>query len=197
MCTNWSWPDVNDSWTFEEEYLGKPVKVDVYGAGDEAEFILNGRSLGRAPMERLTATMDVNYEPGLLEAVVYREGKELSRCQLMTVGAATKLAFRPEDDALTADGRDLCYIHVDIVDAEGRRLPADERKLTCKITGEGAELVAIGSGCPCTEDPIGADWCHAWRGTAVIILKAHQPGIITVEVEAEGLEGAQMVVEAK
>ena len=86
---------------------------------------------------------------------------------------------------------------LDVVDEEGRRLPADERKLTCRLEGEGAELVAIGSGCPCAEDPIGADWCHAWRGTAVIILKAHQPGKIVVSVEAEGLTGCQMEVEAK
>ena len=197
MCTNWSWPDVNDSWTFEEEYVGKPVKVDVYGAGDEAEFFVNGKSLGRAPMERQVATLDVNYEPGVLEAVVYRDGQELSRCSLMTAGEAVKLAMRPEETTLNADGRDLCYLHVDIVDAEGRRLPADERVLTCKLEGEGAELVAIGSGCPCTEDPIGADWCHAWRGTAVIILKAHQPGKIKVSVEAEGLTGCQLEVEAK
>lgn len=195
MSTDWSWPDVNDSWTFEEEYLGKPVKVDVYGDGDEAEFILNGRSLGRAAIEKLTATMDVTYEPGTLEAVIYRDGQEISRCSLTTAGAPEKLVLRPEETSLTADGRDLCYIHVDIVDAEGRRLPADERKLTCQI--EGAELVAIGSGNPCTEDPIGADWCHAFRGTSVIILKTLEPGKVTVTVDAEGLASAAVEIEAK
>ena len=33
--TDWHWYDVNDCWCFADEWLGKPVKVDVYGAGDE------------------------------------------------------------------------------------------------------------------------------------------------------------------
>lgn len=192
--TDWSWADVNDSWTFEEEYIGKPVKAEVYGAGDEAEFILNGRSLGRSPFEKMKAFLDVPYEKGTLEAVVYEQGQEISRCSLTTVGEPVKLMLRAEEDSLKADGRDLCYIHVDIVDAQGRRLPADERKLTCHV--EGAELVAIGSGNPCTEDPIGENWCHAYRGTAVILLKTLQTGNVTVTVEAEGLVSGEILVQA-
>ena len=51
--TDWHWYDVNDCWCFADEWLGKPVKVDVYGAGDEAEFVLNGKSLRRKPIEKL------------------------------------------------------------------------------------------------------------------------------------------------
>ena len=57
--TDWHWYDVNDCWCFADEWLGKPVKVDVYGAGDEAEFVLNGKSLGRKPIEKLMASPSI------------------------------------------------------------------------------------------------------------------------------------------
>ncbi len=210
--TGWHWDDVAESWTFEEAYIGSMVKAEVYGAGDEAEFLLNGKSLGRAPFEKMKAVMDVPYEKGTLEAVVYEAGQEISRASLQTVEAPVKLALRAEEDTVLADGRDLCYIHVDLVDGANKRHPFDERKLTCQVEGVGgtegaegtegtekaeAELIVIGSGNPCTEDPIGADWCHAFHGTAVVILKAAKPGIIRVSVSAEGVEAGSIEIQAK
>lgn len=198
--TGWHWDDVAESWMFEEAYIGSLVKTEVYGAGEEAEFILNGKSLGRVPFEKMKAVMDVPYEKGTLEAVVYENGGEISRAMLQTVEDPVKLVLRAEEDTLLADGRDLCYVHVDLVDKAGRRHPFDERKLTCRIEGEGgaeAEFVAIGSGNPCTEDQIGADWCHAFHGTAVVIFKAVKPGAIRVTVEADGIEAGSIEVQAE
>ncbi|HHV12748.1 MAG TPA: glycoside hydrolase family 2 protein [Clostridiales bacterium] len=192
---NWHWYDVNEDWSFPEEYLGKPVKVDAYGSGDEAEFILNGRSLGRAPYNKLIATMDIPYEKGTLEAVTYEQGVEISRATLKTAGQATALLLTPEENQLAADLQDLCYIHVDIVDGEGIRLPSDERELQVTLSGPG-EFLAIGSGSPCTEDQIGDTKCHAYHGRAVVILKAGAPGEIRVTVTAEGVAAGTCVVQA-
>ena len=93
--TDWHWYDVNDCWCFADEWLGKPVKVDVYGAGDEAEFVLNGKSLGRKPIEKLMASMDIPYEPGILEGVVYKDGAEISRSTLVTPKEAAVLELVP------------------------------------------------------------------------------------------------------
>jgi beta-galactosidase len=192
---NWHWYDVNEDWSFSEVYLGKPVKVDAYGSGDEAEFILNGRSLGWVPYEKLIATMDIPYEKGTLEAVTYRGGVEISRAVLRTAGQAVSLILTPEENHLSADSQDLCYIHIDIIDEQGIRLPADERELQVKLTGP-AEFIAIGSGSPCTEDQIGDSKCHAYHGAAVILLKAYEAGEIEVTVEAEGVKMGTCKVEA-
>ena len=93
--TDWHWYDVNDCWCFADEWLGKPVKVDVYGAGDEAEFVLNGKSLGRKPIEKLMASMDIPYEPGILEGVVYKDGAKISRSTLVTPKEAAVLELVP------------------------------------------------------------------------------------------------------
>jgi beta-galactosidase len=98
--TGWHWYDVLDTWTYGDEWLGKPVPAQVYGGGDEAEFILNGNSLGRAPIVKLIASMDIPYEPGTLEAVVYAGGKVWSRAKLVTVG-------KPAALRLTADRKEI------------------------------------------------------------------------------------------
>lgn len=74
------------SWTWRG-YEGKPAVVDVYSNAPEVELFLNGRSLGRKPAgaeHGFTATFELNYEPGILEAASYQNGMETGRCQLDT-----------------------------------------------------------------------------------------------------------------
>lgn len=187
--SGWHWPDVSADWSFGDKYVGSMVKVEAYGPGDEAEFILNSKSLGRAPYSELTAVMDIPFEPGVLEAVTYKDGAEVSRAVLKTAKTAAQILLVPEEEVFSADGEDLCYIQVEIQDEDGTVLPADERLLKAEISAN-AELIAIGSGSPCTEDQTGESTCHAYQGSAEIILKAHEPGEVTVRVSDEsGLSG--------
>ncbi len=193
--TDWRWHDVNDSWTFDTSWIGKMVRVDAYGCGDEAEFILNGHSLGRVPYEKLIATMDVPYEMGVIEAVTYKAGKEISRGRLVTAGTPAKIVLIPEETTLVGDGEDLCYVHIEIQDEKGICIPDDERELKVILDGP-ATLLTIGSGSPYTEDGIGTDVCHAYDGAAVVIFKAGGTGTIKVRVAATDLPEAQCEVTA-
>lgn len=85
--TGWHWYDVLDTWTFEEEYLGKPIKCDVYTDADEIEWFLNGRSQGRSIPEKAIATFDIPYEKGEISVIAYKNGVEYGRSALKTVGA--------------------------------------------------------------------------------------------------------------
>lgn len=193
--TDWHWYDVNDCWYFEECWLGKPVKVDIYGAGDEAEFILNGESLGRKKMDRLMASMDISYIPGTLEGIVYREGKEISRCRLVTPGTPYRLSLIPEEEQVKADGKDLAYVRVILEDEEGNRLTHEEREIHVEVSGAGTFL-AVGSGNPCTEDHITAKECHLYRGTAVVILKSKAEGETKITVTADGVEEGSCIIKS-
>jgi len=192
--SNWHWYDVNDCWYFADNWIGKPVKTDIYGGGDMAEFILNGKSQGKVPFEKLIASMDIEYQPGILEAIVYKEEKVLSRCRLVTPGKAEKLDLRAEDTCIHADGKDLAYIRVIITDVNGRRLTHDEREISIEISGEGI-LLAAGSGNPCTTDHITANTCHLYRGTAILIVKSNKVGRIEVTVSADGVEDGTCVLD--
>ena len=87
-------------------------------------------------------------------------------------------------------------IQIRIQDENGTAYPEDERLLTAELSDH-AELIAIGSGSPCTEDQIGAHSCHAFLGEALLIIKAHRPGIITVAVYDENGNRGTCTMEAK
>jgi len=121
LTTQWSWSDSIASWTWKG-FEGKPIKVEVYSDADEIELILNGKSLGKEKVgeeNRFKAIFDINYEDGRLEAVAYTEGKETGRTKLSTVGEVTNIKVDIEKTELRANGRDLAYINISLVDKDG------------------------------------------------------------------------------
>jgi len=192
--TGWHWYDVLDSWTFEDKYLGKPVKCDVYTDADEIEWILNGRVLGRSVPKEAIATMDIAYERGELVAVAYKGGKECGRSSLHTVGKPVAVSVTPETTSLAADNRDLCYFDISVVDSHGDRVPYTKNALTCLV--DGGTLVGIFSADPANEDQYGSNSCHAFEGRAVAVVRTAKQGNVTVIVGGEGLISGNGVVAA-
>lgn len=193
--TGWHWYDVLDSWNYEEEWIGKPVKVDVYADADEAEFFLNGESVGKAVFEKLIASCDVPYQPGVVEAVVYKNGEEIGRASLKTVGAAAGVTAVADRPVIAGDGQDLSYVALTIVDAEGNRVPYETNLINIEVMG--ARLAGIGSGNPCTPEDYGTPYCKAYEGRAMAAIIADEPGTITVKVTSEGLAGCEITIVAE
>ncbi len=193
--TQWHWYDIHETWTFDESYIGKPVKVDVYTNGDEAEFVLNGKSLGKAPVEKCIATMDIPYEPGTLACIVYKSGVKTGSTSLVTTTAPAAITLQPEVTSITADSRGLGYVDITIVDAEGR--PVVESLAELKCTVEGGKLLGIFSADPKNEDVYGSDTCHAFDGRALAIVAADAPGTIRIAVSSPGLTAADCEIAAE
>lgn len=186
----WGWPIVSDRWTWPG-MEGRPVAVDVYSPGEEVELFLNGRSLGRSPAgeaNRFTARFTAPYEPGVLEAVSYRGGAELSRARVETAGAPARLVLLPEQDRLVPDG--LLFVAVEVQDAEGRRVPWAEPLLTASAEGD-ASLLSFGSAQPLAVDNYTVGSFHAWEGRALAVLRAApEAGQAVLRVSCEGLPEA-------
>ena len=62
---------------------------------------------------------DVNYEPGELKAVAYKDGKEIGQAIMKTAGEPASLRMTPDRKELAATGDDLCYLLIEAVDANG------------------------------------------------------------------------------
>ncbi len=193
--TGWHWYDVLDSWTFADEYLGKPVKCEVYTDADEIEWFCNGVSLGKSIPAGAIATMDIPYEKGEISVIAYKNGKAVGSSSLHTVGEAAAMAVTPESASFLADGRDLCYLDISLTDKNGDRIPDDRRQIFCAV--EGGTLVGVLSADPANEDQYGADTCHLYEGRALAVVKADMPGKVTVTVTADGLVAGVAVVLAK
>ena len=187
LKTAWILSDADAAWDWPG-CEGKGAVVEVYAPGDEAELLLNGRSLGRKHLERCRALFDTVYEPGRLEAVAYRDGLELGRFALHTPGPERVL--RLEKDY---EGEELVFLTASITDGEGSIVISADELLTAQA--EGAQLLGFGSGDPKPLLNYNEGKCKTWKGRAQLILRKTGPGPIRVALSAESGETAELSIE--
>lgn len=192
--TGWHWYDVCDTWTFDDEYIGKPVKVDVYTDADEVKFELNGKEIGTAKTVDNIATIDIPYEKGEVKATSYRDGKEIKSSLLHTVGEAVSVSVEAETNQICADNRDLCYFDITIVDENGDRVPDADNEIFASVTG--GELMCIFSGDPANEDDYTSDRCHTFYGRAVAVVRSNTSGDVKITVISKNLKTGNATVKA-
>ena len=188
ILPHWNWPD----------RIGEVVPVHVYTSGDSAELFLNGRSLGRKTRGRFEYRLrwdDVRYEPGELRVVAYKEGKAWAEDVVKTTGIASRLALEPDRQRIRADGTDLSFITVKVMDEAGLMVPRSSDLLTFEISGPG-EIVAVDNGDPTSLVPFRAHEMKAFNGLCLVIVRARsgQPGQIVLKVRSTGLLPAEVSI---
>jgi beta-galactosidase len=133
-------PDIHiiGHWT----YPAKTVKT-VYAAANNCqsvELLVNGKSHGivTKPVNGyIYAFTNVAFEPGVIKAVALAEGKAVAQHEIQTAGAAAAVKLTPYTGpgGLQADGADVAFFDVEVVDAQGRRCPTDEARVDFKLDG--------------------------------------------------------------
>ena len=196
IMTMWGFPDVRESWAFPG-YEGKPAELVVFSGAEEVEVIVNGQSIGRKPvcMDKpmpCSVRFETSYEPGTVEAVSYRGGKEVSRDRLVTAGEAARIELIPEKETMKADGHDLIYINIVIRDKNGIPVPDAAVSLKAEVSGC-AELAAFGTGNPVTEEDYTDSRTVTYRGRATAILRSgYDAGPVCFRVSAGNLPAAEL-----
>ncbi len=190
----WEWLDVDPTWNYAEEWVGKPVTVEAYADADEVEFLINGARAARVQVDKLKARADLTYQPGVLEAVAYRGGLPCARSRLETTGAPAIIHLTADRDSIRADGLDLAYVSIELLDREGRLVPDKDLLVQTAVSGVGS-LAGLGSGNPTSDEPYGLPYRQTHLGRALAILRAGQtPGELVLTVSAQGLEAKQITI---
>ncbi len=190
ILPHWTWP----------ERVGQVTPVHVFTSGDEAELFLDGHSLGRkkkAPFEYRLRWDSVRYRPGKLVAVAYRNGARWATDSVETAGAPAVLRATPDRPRIRADGRDLAFVTVRVLDAHGRLAPRADNPIHFAIDGPG-EIVASDNGDPTSFEPFQARERRLFNGLCLVILRARpgQVGRITLTGSSDGLRTAVAVMTA-
>ncbi len=191
LLPHWTWPGRE----------GQVTPVHLYTSGDEAELFLNGQSLGRkkrAATDHRLRWDDVVYAPGELRAVAYKNGAPWAEAVQRTTGPAAKLEVVAERATLRADGRDLAFVTVRVVDAAGLLVPRAKIPLSFTVAGP-ADLVATDNGDATSHIPFPSAERPTFNGLALAILRprAGQPGEFVVTVRTEGLPPATLTLRAE
>lgn len=139
--------------------------------------------------------MDVRYEPGVLKAVAYKNGKRWAEETVETTGKPARIQVTPEKNALKADGSDLSFIRVTIVDVKGRMVPRANNHLKFSVSGP-AEIVATDNGDATDLTSFQSLERKAYNGMALVVLRgAYQgTGKVVLTVEAKGLPKQKVVL---
>jgi len=192
----WHWDDVCQSWTWDAKYIGKDIDVEAYADCDEVEFILNGKSLGKAPVDKLKARFTLPYQPGTVKAVAWKNGSATAENSLVTAGKPASIELAPDRKEISADGRDLCFVKVRLIDANGVTIPTNEVELSAVVAG--GSLAGFGSGNPCTDEDYGTGKRRVWNGLALVCLRAaDSEGDIKLKVSAAGLPDSRLIITCK
>ena len=196
--TPWSWGDVVSSWSWSGRE-GALVAVEVYADADEVELLVNGRSAGRQPSgvsHRYKSHFEVTYEPGLLEAVAWRDGAESGRTVIRSAGEAMVLHLDVDRSIIAADSEDLAFVTFALVDNEGTLHIGCDRQIDVQVDGPGV-LQALGSANPATEEGSTGTSCTTFDGRALAIVRPTGEGPITLSVAAEGCGPQQVEIDAR
>ncbi len=193
---NWAWSDELQSWSWAGSE-GRSLAVRVYSSGDKVALLLNGKPAGSkslAVADKTRAEFTVPYAAGVLEAVAYKGGKVIGRRRLTTVSAPARLRVAPESPTGQSDRQALHYIGIDILDAQGRTIPDEMRKISLRVTGP-AELIGFGSANPLAVGSFQSREAQSFHGRAMAILRSTgKAGSVRVEAQAEGLQSASAIL---
>jgi beta-galactosidase len=175
--------------------------VHVFTSGDEAELFLDGRSLGKkkkGAFEYRLRWDDVKYESGELKVTAYKNGKVWATEVVRTAGIGVALQFSADRSTINADGNDLSFLTLRIVDSRGISIPDASNKIKFVVSGPG-EIVATDNGDPTDLAPFNSKERNLFSGLALVIVRANPKtsGTSRVTAEAEGLTMAQITIKSE
>lgn len=196
---------------------GENTPVFVYTSYPEAELFVNGKSYGR--QHKLTSEeskalqgkdslwlqrryrlmwTDVVYEPGEVKVVAYDEaGKAVAEQTVRTAGKPHHIELSTPHHTLKADGKELAYVTLRIVDKDGNLCPTDGRLVNFKVKGAGTYR-ASANGDPTCLDPFHLPQMHAFSGMLTIILQAGEEiGTLELQATAKGVKSGNLRINVK
>ena len=198
--TQWAvWPTW-ESWTWPG-FEGKNIEVEVYSRYPKVRLFLNDQLIGEKSTNESSAfkaLFTVPYQAGVLKAVGIENGKEVDAKMLRTADKVAKIILKADRDHIAADGQDLSYVKVELVDKNGIIQPSAEDLLSFDIKGPGS---IIGVDNANLQDPVpyNATSRKAWKGKALVVIKSEREakGDIHLTVHAKGLPDASLAIKSE
>ncbi|MBR2476336.1 MAG: DUF4982 domain-containing protein, partial [Bacteroidaceae bacterium] len=199
---------------------GEITPIFVYTNYPTAELFINGKSQGKrtkdmsvtvynsadsasaADLKRLTRYrlmwMDTKYEAGTVKVVAYNEkGEAVAEKEIKTAGKPYKIELIPDRTEITADGKDLSFVTVKVVDKEGNLCPVAANQIKFKVKGNG-KYVAGANGDPTSLESFQEPTMKVFNGMMTAIIGSNEiPGTITLEATSKGLKKGSVTIKGK
>ena len=184
---------------------GEEVEVWAYSNCDEVELTVNGKKLGRQPMPRNGhLKWKAIYQPGKVVAVGYKNGKRILTEKIETTKPAAKIVMKTDRQMITADGRDVSVVTIELHDQNGRIVPNACNMLKFTLEGNG-RIIGAGNGDPqyMGEDHPKEKDCRAFsipafNGLAQVLIQSSlEPSALRLTANGEGLKTGIILITTK
>lgn len=210
ILPHWNW----------EGREGEVTPVFVYTNWPSAELFINGKSQGKrtkdlsVPLEGSYTEeaqknfarqkryrlmwMDTRYEPGTVKVVAYDEhGDAVAEKEIRTAGKPHGIVLEADRTLINADGKDLAFITVSVVDKDGNPCPNVNELVRFNVKGAGSYRAGA-NGDPSSLDLFHLPQMHLFNGKLVAVVEStEKPGTITLEATAKGLRKASINIQTK
>jgi len=183
---NWTPGEIIDIWAY-------------YNNANEVELFLNGKSLGikSKKNDEFHVMWRVNYEPGAIKAISRKNGKTVLEKEIRTAGEPAKIEMIADRNEIKADGKDLSFVTVKILDQEGNLMPDADNLINFKINGNGL-IAGVDNGYQASLEPFKANYRKAWKGLCLVIIQSiEKSGKITLHAEADGFLPSRVEIKSR
>ena len=210
ILPHWTWQGME----------GENVPIFVYTNYPSAELFINGVSQGiRTKDSSITLEntwneeaekalkrqsryrlmwMDTKYEPGTVKVVAYNErGEAVAEREMKTAGKPHHIELSVDRATIEANGKDLAFVTVSVVDKDGNLCPAAENLIEFSVSGAG-HYRAGANGNPVSLEPFHEPKMKVFSGMMTAIVESNDtPGTITLTARSKGLKSAKIVINSK
>jgi beta-galactosidase len=196
ILPHWNW----------EGREGEITPVFAYTNYNSAELFVNGVSQGiQTKTKELSKQhryrlmwVDIKYEPGTLKVVAFNDdGNPVAEREIHTAGKPHHLKLEADRNKVSADGLDLSYVTVSVVDKDGNLCPNANNQLSFEVSGAGIFKTV------CNGDATSLEMFHlptmkTFSGKLVVTVQsAKESGEINLTVKGKGLKTAKLTVESE
>lgn len=183
---NWTERDSVDVWVY-------------YNHADEVELFLNGQSLetkSKGP-EDLHVMWRVAYEPGILKVVSRKGEEQIAEQSRVTAGDPSNIKMTADRAVLSADGKDLSFITVEVLDIEGYAHPRADNLIRFSVSGPGS-IVGVDNGDPTSHLSLKGAEIKIFNGKCLVVVQStEKAGVITVKAESIDLTSSKLEIKTR
>lgn len=195
ILPHWTWPGRE----------GMVTPVFVYTSYPSAELFINGKSQGVRHKDKSSQLdryrlrwMDAKYEPGEVKVVAYdKDGKACEEKIIRTAGKPHHIELSADRNAINADGVDLAYINVRIVDKDGNLCPNETREISMTVNGAGTFRAAANGDATCLTT-FHTPKLKLFSGQLTAIVQSSEnEGKVTLTAKAKGVKDGVLTIIVK
>jgi len=191
LLPHWNW----------EGREGEVTPVYCYTNCASAELFVNGKSFGKKEKTENKFRLkwnEVVYQSGSIKVVGYNhEGQRMCDKEIKTAGKPHNIELIADRETIKANGEDLCFVKVRIVDKEGNLCPLADNLVHFKLEGDG-EIACVGNGNPISHEPYQAKYRKAFHGLCIVVVRStQQEGCIELTATSEGLLEKQILLKTE